>query len=253
MPGEGHDDNEVGYGKPPKKNQWAKGTSGNYFGRPRGTKKVQPPPKRSYDPVLQLILQETDRMVSVREGDAHKQMSVLEASLRRLGVEAMRGKFQAIKLLQEMRRCAETDILHTGAQMSLTVDRYKAEWEPVFAIRRLEGRAEHPQLPHPDHVRFSRDTNLMEILGPSDADQKRGWDALKSLLRSLDQKLKTAELVLLDDPKNPERLKEKKMFRSVTRRLLKLVPAGWNWQECVSDRDWLECEQEERKGKSRPD
>ena len=81
-------DYEVGYARPPKATQFAKGASGNPTGRPRGS--------RTVGSTLQDILQQK---IAVTENGKSKRLPVFEVMLRRLVNEAMRSDPRAIKLL----------------------------------------------------------------------------------------------------------------------------------------------------------
>jgi hypothetical protein len=81
-------DYEVGYGRPPKATQFAKGASGNPAGRPKGS--------RTVGATLQDILQQK---IAVTENGKSKRLPVFEVMLRRLVNEAMRSDPRAIKLL----------------------------------------------------------------------------------------------------------------------------------------------------------
>lgn len=76
---------EVGRGKPPKKNQWRKGQSGNLKGRPKS--------KKSGSVGVAAIL---DAPVKVRTGGKGQYMSPFEASLRQLAKKALAGDLPAI-------------------------------------------------------------------------------------------------------------------------------------------------------------
>lgn len=78
----------VGYRRPPKTTQFKPGTSGNPKGRPKGSRPV--------GAVLQDIIQQN---VLVTENGKTRRVPALEAMLRRLTNDAMRGEQRAIKSL----------------------------------------------------------------------------------------------------------------------------------------------------------
>ena len=80
------EDDEVGYGKPPKASRFKKGTSGNPAGRPKGVKNMHT--------LLLMILREK---VTVIEGRKQKTISRLEAILRQLSNKAMSGDLRAMR------------------------------------------------------------------------------------------------------------------------------------------------------------
>lgn len=82
------DDYEVGFGKPPKRTQFKKGTSGNPKGRPKGSPNTAT--------LLDRILSEH---TAVREGNQERRISKLEVMLRVLVNKACKGDARAIQLL----------------------------------------------------------------------------------------------------------------------------------------------------------
>lgn len=79
---------EVGYRKPPKKNQWKKGQSGNPKGRPKGTKNL------STD-----LMEELSEMIHVNEGGERKRISKQRAVLKQLAAKALEGDLKAMQTL----------------------------------------------------------------------------------------------------------------------------------------------------------
>lgn len=74
------DDNDVGYGKPPKKHQFPPGKSGNPAGRPKGSK--------NSDTLLKEIL---DRRVTLTVGGKLSNISIREGILMRIAEDALKG------------------------------------------------------------------------------------------------------------------------------------------------------------------
>jgi hypothetical protein len=80
------DEYEVGYGRPPKANQFRQGVSGNPKGRPKGLRPV--------GALLQDILRQR---VTVTESGRTRRLPALEVMLRRLTNDAMRSDKAALK------------------------------------------------------------------------------------------------------------------------------------------------------------
>ena len=85
------DDYEVGYGKPPKANQFQKGQSGNPAGRKKGSKNVST-----------LIREALDEKVDVVANGKKRRMSKLEAAFTQQANKAAAGDIKATSLMVEL-------------------------------------------------------------------------------------------------------------------------------------------------------
>jgi Family of unknown function (DUF5681) len=81
-------DYAVGYGRPPKANQFQPGQSGNLGGRPRGRPSLDEP-----------LLEEAARVVKFQAGDKIMHMDRDRALMRKLFDMALNGKVPAIQLV----------------------------------------------------------------------------------------------------------------------------------------------------------
>ncbi len=75
---------EVGYGKPPKETQFKKGQSGNLKGREKGTKNFGT-----------LFRDGLNKTIIINENGEEKHITVREAIVKRVLVDAMKGKSKA--------------------------------------------------------------------------------------------------------------------------------------------------------------
>ena len=73
-------DYKVGYGKPPKKNKFKKGRSGNPNGRPNGGKNVRT-----------IVMETLNRTVTIKENGRTRRVKFLEAFVHQLAVKALNG------------------------------------------------------------------------------------------------------------------------------------------------------------------
>lgn len=81
-------ESEVGYGKPPKAYQFKPGKSGNPSGRPKGRKNE-----------ATLVRELLDKKISVQERGKTRRIAMLEALLRRILEDALRGNIKSANFL----------------------------------------------------------------------------------------------------------------------------------------------------------
>ena len=86
--GPASDDNDVGYGKPPRANQFKPGESGNPKGRPKGAK--------SEATILQDLLQ---HKISLNHRGRTRRITVLEGILRRIAEDCLKGNIKSATFL----------------------------------------------------------------------------------------------------------------------------------------------------------
>tara|TARA_B100000315_G_C14506349_1_gene554790 strand:- start:250 stop:639 length:390 start_codon:yes stop_codon:yes gene_type:complete len=95
------DDNEVGYGRPPKKTRFKKGQSGNPKGRPKGSKNKNP--EKDF---MNLFEKELARKVSIQDENGPQTITMEQAIVRSTVVKAAQGDFRTQKLVLEKSQAA---------------------------------------------------------------------------------------------------------------------------------------------------
>ncbi len=88
-----HDDEEVGYCRPPKATRFKKGQSGNPKGRPRGSRNFSTDVKATLDQPVQLKIQGRNKTVATQQ-----------AALLRLREKALSGDGRSLDRLLELAR-----------------------------------------------------------------------------------------------------------------------------------------------------
>ncbi|MEQ8397583.1 DUF5681 domain-containing protein [Thalassobaculum sp.] len=160
--GEGYD---VGYGKPPKQTRFVKGRSGNPRGRPR---KVKPQPiKLSDAPSDTFLEREAYRVVTLRENGQAIELPVMQAVLRSMAMDAIKGKRLSQKYLLEHVARAEELHLQEKLQTYLRLDTLKRDGERLLADRQRKGLPAPDLLPHPDDIVLNPRTGQAYINGPA--------------------------------------------------------------------------------------
>jgi hypothetical protein len=82
------EENEAGYGKPPRAHQFKPGQSGNPTGRPRGAK--------NEETILRELLQ---HKVGINERGKTRKITLLEAVLRRVAEDSLKGNLKSLAFL----------------------------------------------------------------------------------------------------------------------------------------------------------
>ena len=106
----------VGYGHPPEAHRFTKGQSGNPRGRPKGA--TSRTPARPPDSLTQIVLEEAARQIPVRDGDRTVALSMKQAIIRRLAVDAVKGDPRAQRLFTEMLALSEDEAQRVAEQAS---------------------------------------------------------------------------------------------------------------------------------------
>lgn len=84
---------EIGYRRPPKNGQFKKGQSGNPNGRPKGSKNF-----------LTLLDKELDKTITVNENGRKKEVTRLEAVVKRLVADTLQGNQRTLMTMIEIMR-----------------------------------------------------------------------------------------------------------------------------------------------------
>ena len=84
---------KIGYRRPPEKNRFTKGTSGNPNGRPKGSRNF-----------ITLLQKELDQRINITENGCSKTVTRLQAVIKRLVAAALGGEPKAVTTLIEIMR-----------------------------------------------------------------------------------------------------------------------------------------------------
>ena len=174
---------EVGYGKPPRKTQFAKGQSGNPKGRPKGSKN-----KSSASEMHQLqkiITMEAYREIKVNGESGSVNMPIAQAVIRSVFVSAAQGNHRSQKLATDITTTVEKQVAAKKEALINSVVEYKVEANIELARREHLDVTGLDIVPHPDDIYINHKTGEVEVNGPSTYREKKSLDKLCAFRKEL--------------------------------------------------------------------
>jgi hypothetical protein len=192
-------DYEIGYGKPPVHTRFAPGRSGNPRGRPKGAKNQPNLPALNEERLKDIIIEEAYRTIRVNEAAGIVDMTIAQAVVRSLAVNAAKGNQRAQRLFTDLLAATERDRKRLHDEWMDTAMEYKIEWERELERRHRFGILGLPEpLPHPDHVVIDIRKGTAEIRGPATKEEKAKWDIWTERKRMFEEELADLEANLKD-------------------------------------------------------
>lgn len=189
---------EVGYGKPPAEHRFKKGQSGNSRGRPKGQKSQI---NLSEERLKDIIVGEAYRNIKLVENGKPITLSVAEAIIRSMAVNAVKGEARAQKMFTHLLTETENSNKRLADQWLQTAIDYKIDWtEEIERCKRL-GLPIPAPIPHPDHIEIDMNTGQVIVKGPFTKEEKADWDKLEVRRRQALEEIQQLR-ALLEDTKD---------------------------------------------------
>jgi hypothetical protein len=179
------DDDKVGYRRPPKSSRFKKGQSGNPLGSSRKARMRQRQQSLSLG---DLVLENSQGLVPIREGNRRSTISMKEALIRREFALGIKGSRLAIKTSLDRIDKAEKNKLAEVLDHYATYRDYKDHY-PARA-KACQDRGRPPPLPHPDDLHFDDNTYKLKLTGPINHEQ---LDRLEKILEAREIFMKMIE------------------------------------------------------------
>lgn len=179
---------EVGYGRPPTATRFRPGQSGNPKGRPKGSRNAKTGEVDAMR-LKSLIMEEAYRVIQVRDGGKTRAMSILQASLRSLGMQSAQGKQGAMCKLFELVGAVEREQEINREQTFKVILEYKRGAEKEILEARRLGRDAPDILPHPDDLIIDPYAGTVTLKGPMTPEEKAYFDHVRYLKSGYEEDL----------------------------------------------------------------
>jgi Family of unknown function (DUF5681) len=228
-----NDDAKTGprpYRVPPAEFRFKKGASGNLKGRPPKeralvTTKFGGQPGIGFESRIKAIaIEEAYRLISIPDGKRVERIPLIQAILRKIGVNAANGNSRAQKTILNLVLGAEAERSAAAAELLRVAVEGKEYWAGIFAEYDRRGIERPDPVPHPDNVVINYKTGEVQIKGPVLAEQKDAQEMALYNKREFERDLEICTKAMETDPDNLELRRTHKQLTKVVDWLRKGAP-----------------------------
>lgn len=160
----------VGYGKPPKTTQFAKGRSGNPKGRPH--KPQAPAHKLSDAPHDTFLEQEAYRNIKFRENGEDKELPAEQAMIRALILSGLKGNRLSLQYSLELLQAKEEESFKRKIWYYNELAKLKRDGEKLIAEHKKKNLPPPDNLfPHPYDIALKPSTAEAFVRGPETREE----------------------------------------------------------------------------------
>lgn len=197
---------EVGRGKPPASGRIKPGEVKNPYGRagkpdgPAQRRKEKQAVRAYQDPTRRALFEEANRMITVTEDGRKKRIRKIDALVRSLLNDAVRGNRTAQKLFLSLLNSYEGDrkAEHEGALAA--VFEYQAAWEKEKQRQAESGKkGRQPQI-DPANIHVDPETEKITVFEPLKGPAKKRYLEGEKIKKGLDEEIARFEADLARTP-----------------------------------------------------
>ncbi len=218
------------YRVPPAEFRFVKGTSGNFKGRPPKeralvTTKFGGQPGIGFESRIKgIAIEEAYRLISIPDGNRVERIPLIQAILRKIGVNAANGNTRAQKIILNLVLGAEAERTAASAELLRAAVEGKEYWAAVFAECDRRGIDRPEPVPHPDDVVIDYQTGEVRIKGPVMTEQKDARETLIYNKKKFEKDLKICIKAMETDPDNLELRRTHEQLTQITDWIRKGAP-----------------------------
>ena len=163
----------AGYRRPPKAHRFKKGQSGNPRGRPKKQKPADSPAAGAF---ANVVLAEAYRLISLKENGVDVTLTAMQAAMRALAINAVKGDIKAMTLLINTVATEEAGVMQARLETLEMAERGIRRVKAEFARCDRAGQPRPEILPHPDDILMDYENLDVVVNGPRDEVEKEHWD-----------------------------------------------------------------------------
>jgi hypothetical protein len=221
---------EIGYAKPPVKSQFKPGQSGNVKGRPRKKPKLSTVPQMWEQRFNDTFLEEGYRTIQVRDGDKTIKIPVLQAVMRRVYLDAMRGDHKSQKMVLGAAQEIEGKNYQVHIEYIQTLIELKKQGEDELEYCKRHNLVPPEMIPHPANIVYNSQTGLVHVIGPMTKEDMASYRRSHESIKYIESDISIAKTHI-------EKNGETKAVRQNLESLQQLL-RQWK-QECPGLFEWI--------------